>query len=81
MTEQRKAVIKNADMSEEMQQDAVDIASQALAKYNIEKVRDLCLYFSCAEKDLFCKRFSWWMKGWNSTLIPSTLSLSIEILL
>jgi len=31
-------VIKNADMSEEMQQDAVDIASQALAKYNIEKV-------------------------------------------
>ena len=32
-----KAVIKNADMSEEMQQDAVDIASQALAKYNIEK--------------------------------------------
>lgn len=38
MTEQRKAVIKNADMSEDMQQDAVDIASQALAKYNIEKV-------------------------------------------
>jgi len=39
MTEQRKAVIKNADMSESMQQDAVDCASQALAKYNIEKVR------------------------------------------
>ena len=38
MTEQRKAVIKNADMNEDMQQDAVDIASQALAKYNIEKV-------------------------------------------
>ena len=38
MSEQRKAVIKNADMSEDMQQDAVDIASQALAKYNIEKV-------------------------------------------
>lgn len=37
--EQRKAVIKNADMSESMQQDAVDVASQALAKYNIEKVR------------------------------------------
>lgn len=36
--EQRKAVIKNADMSESMQQDAVDCASQALAKYNIEKV-------------------------------------------
>ena len=42
MTEQRKAVIKNADMSEDMQQDAVDIASQALAKYNIEKVRPPC---------------------------------------
>ena len=33
----RKAVIKNADMSEDMQQDAVDCASQALEKYNIEK--------------------------------------------
>lgn len=37
----RKAVIKNADMSEEMQQDAVDCATQALEKYNIEKVRIL----------------------------------------
>lgn len=35
----RKAVIKNADMSEEMQQDAVDCATQALEKYNIEKVK------------------------------------------
>ncbi len=33
----RKAVIKNADMSEEMQQDAVDCAVQALEKYNVEK--------------------------------------------
>lgn len=33
----RKAVIKNADMSEEMQQDAVDCATQAMEKYNIEK--------------------------------------------
>lgn len=30
-------MIKNADMSEDMQQDAVDCASQALEKYNIEK--------------------------------------------
>jgi len=37
----RKAVIKNADMSEEMQQDAVDCATQALEKYNIEKVCNL----------------------------------------
>lgn len=34
----RKAVIKNADMSEEMQQDAVDSATQAMEKFNIEKV-------------------------------------------
>lgn len=52
MTEQRKAVIKNADMSEEMQQDAVDIASQALAKYNIEKVR-ICLFFYAKEERSF----------------------------
>lgn len=36
----RKAVIKNADMNEEMQQDAVDFATQALEKFNIEKVTD-----------------------------------------
>lgn len=40
----RKAVIKNADMSEEMQQDAVDCATQALEKYNIEKVCDFALF-------------------------------------
>jgi dynein light chain LC8-type len=34
----RNAVVKNADMSEDMQQDAVDCASQALDKYNVEKV-------------------------------------------
>lgn len=32
-----KAVIKNVDMTEEMQQETVDIASAALEKYNIEK--------------------------------------------
>lgn len=37
----RKAVIKNADMGDEMQQDAVDCATQALEKYNIEKVTTL----------------------------------------
>lgn len=36
----RKAVIKNADMSEDMQQDAVDCSTQAIEKYNIEKVRN-----------------------------------------
>ncbi|GFZ47222.1 8 kDa cytoplasmic dynein light chain [Saitozyma sp. JCM 24511] len=32
-----KAVIKNVDMSEEMQQRAVDISSAALERYNVEK--------------------------------------------
>lgn len=41
----RKAVIKNADMGEEMQQDAVDCATQALEKYNIEKVRILLTFY------------------------------------
>ena len=33
----RKADVKNADMSEDMQQDAIDISTQALEKFNIEK--------------------------------------------
>uniref|UniRef100_A0A673B7J9 Dynein light chain n=1 Tax=Sphaeramia orbicularis TaxID=375764 RepID=A0A673B7J9_9TELE len=37
-----KAVIKNADMSDEMQQNAVDCANQALEKHNIEK--DIAAY-------------------------------------
>ncbi|XP_051759642.1 dynein light chain 1, cytoplasmic-like isoform X3 [Ctenopharyngodon idella] len=44
----RKAVIKNADMSEEMQQDAVECATQALEKYNIEK--DIAAYM---KKNIF----------------------------
>ena len=32
-----KAIIKNVDMNEEMQQESVDIASAALEKFNIEK--------------------------------------------
>eukprot|EP00984_Skeletonema_dohrnii_P014416 scaffold6045_cov89-Skeletonema_dohrnii-CCMP3373.AAC.4 len=58
MTEQRKAVIKNADMSEEMQQDAVDIASQALAKYNIEK--DVAAYI---KKEFDKKHSPTWHAG------------------
>ncbi|XP_019827508.2 dynein light chain 1, cytoplasmic-like [Bos indicus] len=33
----RKAEIKNNDMSKEMQQDLVECATQALERYNIEK--------------------------------------------
>lgn len=32
-----KAIIKNVDMTEEMQQDSVEIATAALEKYHIEK--------------------------------------------
>lgn len=32
-----KAVIKNVDMTDEMQQEAIDIAAGALEKYSIEK--------------------------------------------
>ncbi|KAK4473938.1 hypothetical protein MN116_003261 [Schistosoma mekongi] len=41
MTE-KKAVIKNADMSDEMQTEVVGISSEALEKYNIEK--DIAAY-------------------------------------
>lgn len=40
---ERKAVIKNADMGEDMQQDAVDCATQALEKFNIEKDIAACV--------------------------------------
>ncbi len=35
--ESNKAVVKNADMSDDMQQEAVDCASLALEKYSVEK--------------------------------------------
>uniref|UniRef100_A0A914C0I1 Dynein light chain n=1 Tax=Acrobeloides nanus TaxID=290746 RepID=A0A914C0I1_9BILA len=38
----RKAVIKNADMPEEVQQEAIDYAIQALEKYTVEK--DIAAY-------------------------------------
>ena len=39
---EKKAAIKNVDMSEEMQQEAIDCATQALEKHNIEK--DIAAY-------------------------------------
>ena len=33
----RKAVVKNADMSEDMQQDSIDISKQAIENFNVEK--------------------------------------------
>ena len=80
MTEQRKAVIKNADMSEEMQQDAVDIASQALAKYNIEKVR-ICLLFyehSFAEKKEICQTPSTTAEKKMTEAITNTTTIIVQ---
>lgn len=37
-----KAIIKNTDMPEDLQQDAVDVASKALDTYSIEK--DIAIY-------------------------------------
>ena len=54
---QRKAVIKNADMSEEMQQSAVDVASHALSKYNIEKVSQVIDAFFLSRVFLFVSFF------------------------
>lgn len=42
-------MIKNADMSEDMQQDAVDCATQAMEKYNIEK--DIAAYIKKVRQD------------------------------
>ncbi|CAK9201482.1 unnamed protein product [Sphagnum troendelagicum] len=39
---ERKAIIKNADMTEDMQQDAIECATAALDKYNVEK--DIAAY-------------------------------------
>ncbi|VDP72130.1 unnamed protein product [Echinostoma caproni] len=36
MTE-RKAIVKNADMNEDMQQDAVEIAVDGIERYSVEK--------------------------------------------
>ena len=61
MSEQRKAVIKNADMGDQMQQDAVDIASKALSEYNIEKVcRTATLSFGCCIKI--------WVLSWQTNM-------------
>jgi hypothetical protein len=37
MASERSAIVKNADMSEDMQQDAVDTAVQAMEKFSIER--------------------------------------------
>ncbi|KAF3825534.1 hypothetical protein GH733_005516 [Mirounga leonina] len=62
----RKAVIKNVNMSEEMQQDSVECATQALEKYNIEK--DIVAHIK--------KEFD---KKYNPTCTASAAADSIQV--
>ena len=64
----RKAVVKNADMSEDMQQDAIDIATQALEKFNIEK--DIAAFI----KKEFDKKYN---PTWHCIVGKSLFSLSV----
>ena len=49
----KKAVIKNADLSEEMQQEVIDCATQALEKCDIEK--DIAAYIKKAFLYTWCE--------------------------
>lgn len=53
----KKAIIKNADMFDGMQQDAVDYAMQAMEKYNIEKDIAACVKKACQMMDQTCVAF------------------------
>ncbi len=52
MNSQTKAIVKNADMSDEMQRDAVNAAEEAMRSHNVEK--DIAAYI---KKD-FDKKFN-----------------------
>lgn len=62
----RKAVIKNADMSEDMQQDAVDCATQAMEKYNIEK--DIAAYIKKVRQESYGCWLGVGMEIWTGDL-------------
>ena len=66
---ERKAVIKHADMNEEMQQDAIDCANVALEKFNIEK--DIAAYIKKEFDTNDFQRWSIWNK--ESNIIPNVL--------
>ena len=59
MDKERKAIIKNSDMTEDMQQDAINVATKAIDSYNIEK--DIAcyikkLFISIKNSELFNKK-------------------------
>lgn len=67
----RKAVIKNADMSEDMQQDAVDCATQAMEKYNIEK--DIAAYIKKVRQDGVHRYI--WVELWVLTSLAHDMQI------
>lgn len=67
----RKAVIKNADMSEDMQQDAVDCATQAMEKYNIEK--DIAAYIKKVRQDRVHRYI--WVELWVLTSLAHDMQI------
>lgn len=57
----KKAIIKNADMSDDMQQDAVGYAMQAMEKYNIEKDIAASVKKACQIRSQTCFiSDNWW---------------------
>lgn len=53
----KKAIIKNADISDDMQQDAVGYAMQAMEKYNIEKDIAAFVKKACQIRSQTCVAF------------------------
>ncbi len=51
----RKAVVKNADMSEQMQEDAINLATEALDRFDVEK--DIAAHL---KKEFDKKHFPTW---------------------
>lgn len=82
----RKAVIKNADMSEEMQQDAVDCATQALEKYNIEKVyvHFVCLISMyarmCTQDDNLCTSDACIPRRMELEIVQDVIGAHVDVL-
>lgn len=68
MAQNRKAVIKNADMPEDMQSDAIDVANQAQERHNIEK--DIAAFI----KKEFDKKYS---PTWHCIVVSFTPKLNL----
>ena len=78
MDKERKAIIKNSDMTEDMQQDAINVATKAIDSYNIEK--DIACYI---KKEFDRKHNPTWHcvvgRNFGSYLLFYCLNLDKEI--